>query len=229
MTKAERARQLRYKKPALINLGYQIIINRLDEMMETCYEVRYTFDSDEDTVLAALDDDEEELYEFKMAFSYIEDKISSLSDEISQLDYYGFGDLEKMFDYCTVALIGNRYQLVGFDDAQEDYFSLCGYEKNLAETEAGNHLMRLTKKEMISTIGQCMGITLAFQDIEKQYSDLEFTMNILKDENTTVLKAVKKIDELYDALAQEGFLKYSPEYKEFQKCVEQLPDRLWLE
>lgn len=66
-------------------------------------------------------------------------------------------------DDCTVALIGNRYNTLGYDSEEEDYFSLTGYEQELAQTEAGKRLMRMTKAEMISTIGQCFGITLAFR------------------------------------------------------------------
>ena len=41
--------------------------------------------------------------------------------------------------------------------------------------------MRLTKPEMIATIGQCVGVLLAFYDLRHQYDYLKAAMDVLRD------------------------------------------------
>ena len=97
-----------------------------------------------------------------------------------------FEDFYREFDDATVALIGNRYNLVGYDSEEEDYFSLTSYEEGLAQTEAGKRLCRLTKTEMLSRIGWAFGLMLAFFDLRQKYDYLKATFDILRDENTSL-------------------------------------------
>ncbi len=150
MSKAYRTRNLRYKKPALASMGFEELSIELEEIREACVDIHYFIDQEDDeTLLNALDGNEEEEYEFKMAFADLEAKAYEL-DRI-MYDYYGWDstDFNKMYNDCTVALIGNRYRTLGYDFEEEDYFSLTSYEQKLAQTEAGKRLMRLTKAEMI--------------------------------------------------------------------------------
>lgn len=122
---------------------------------------------------------------------------------------------------------------VGSDGAydvvvKEDYFSLTAYEENLAETEAGKRLMRLTKKDMISTIGQCFGILMAYYDIRQQYDYLQATFDILRDQNTSLLDTIKEIDKLYASADAEGWDSFSDIEKRFDKLLDTLPDDIWI-
>ena len=56
MTKSEHSRALRYKRPALASLGYEMIYSELDSIQETCEEVRWYIDEDDDKLLDALSD-----------------------------------------------------------------------------------------------------------------------------------------------------------------------------
>ena len=134
-----------------------------------------------------------------------------------------------IFDDCTVALIGNRYKTIGFDAEEEDYFSLTSYEQELAFTESGKKLMRMTKQEMIATIGQCLGITLAFMDVRQSYDYLKSTFDILRDENTSMLKKIKEINLAYEAANAENFVSYASQTKDFDRLVEAIPERFWIE
>ena len=64
-----KAKQLRYKHSALESLGSAFLMDRLSEIEEACEDVRYFVDNDEDSLLNALDGDDEEVWEFKMAFA----------------------------------------------------------------------------------------------------------------------------------------------------------------
>lgn len=70
-TKRRKAQQLRYKKPIVRNLNLETISNDLWDIQEECENIRWYTDSEdgEDSLINALDGDEDEAYEFKMAFA----------------------------------------------------------------------------------------------------------------------------------------------------------------
>ena len=80
--KAEKAKGLRYKRPIASGMNLFTIRDELDEMREACEEVRW-FESDEENLVAALDGDEDEAYEFRMAFA---DLCAELDQFYSDLD-----------------------------------------------------------------------------------------------------------------------------------------------
>lgn len=225
---SDHTKALRYKRPALASMGAQEIMLELESIVEACDNVRYYIeqaDSDE-TSLNALDGDEDAEWEFRMAFA----DLSARADQLQALLYdQNFEDFERDFNDATVALIGNRYKLVGFDAEEEDYFSLMSYEKGLAQTEAGKRLSRLTKAEMRSRIGWAFGILLAFFDLRQQYDYLKATFDILRDENTSLLRIIKDIEKAYDETDADNFREWADSTKHFDRLLAALPDRIWLE
>lgn len=180
-------------------------------------------DQDDETLINALDGNEDDAWEFKMMFSDLACKAENLQHTM------GEWIVREKYDDCTVALIGNRYELVGYDSYEEDYYSLTGYDSELATTEAGKRLMHHTKAEIISIVGQCLGVLIAFLDVRQQYDYLKATMDILRDENTSILKQVKEIEKLYEAAAEESFCAWSPVTEKLDVMISYLPDRLWVE
>ena len=75
---------------------------------------------------------------------------------------------------------------------------------------------------MISKIGQCLGIAMAYLDIRYSFDYLKATMDIIRDQNTSVLKVIKAIEEEY-----ERGLDYMG-CAEFEKLLKCLPDEIWL-
>jgi hypothetical protein len=218
--KATRTRNLRYKRPALLSIGWHKITSELYEIYEACELVRWYEEIDEDMLLDALDDDEEAFWEFKAAFANLGAKAETL------IEYLQYSDLgQDVYDDCTVALIGNRYKSVGYDDWEEDYFELTKYEQELAQTDAGKRFMRMTKKEMLSTIGQCVGILIAFLDLRQSYDYLKATMDILKDENIALLNVIKQIEQVYEDANET----YFNDTRVFDRLLSQLPDKIWAE
>ena len=74
LTKYEKARNLRYKRGALASIGFETIIDELYEIEEACGEIHWFFEEDGDNLIAAMDGDEDEVYEFKMALADLEAK-----------------------------------------------------------------------------------------------------------------------------------------------------------
>lgn len=222
MNKAERSRQLRYKKAALAELGYEQIRERLYEISDECANIRWIMDGDIDTLTNALDGDEEEAYEFRMMFA-------ELSAECEQL-WSAIGEYEKQhFDDCAVALIGNRFDAVGYDGYQEDYYSLTSYESELAVSESGKRIMRMTKPEMLQEIGRTLGIILSFQNVQYKYEYLKATMDILNGENTSFLQTIKDIEAAYEKANEDGFHEWERSVKQFERLIGDLPDKTWIE
>lgn len=221
--KAMKAKAMMYKRPALASMGYDSMISELYEIQEACTDVKWYMEQGDDTLLNALGDDEEAEWEFRMAFTDLDGKAYQLIERLQE-------DLiREDYDDCTVALIGNRYESVGYDSYEEDYFHLTSYEAELAQTEAGKRLMRHTKAEMISTFGQCLGTLIAFLDLRQQYDYLKAAMDVLRDENTSLLKLIKEIDEAYDAAEEVGFNSWYAEARRFDQLVRELPERMWIE
>ena len=70
-TKRLKAIQMRYKKPIVKDLNLDKIIEELWGIQEECDDIRWYTDSDDgtDSLINALDGDEDEAYEFRMAFA----------------------------------------------------------------------------------------------------------------------------------------------------------------
>lgn len=221
-TKAEKCRAMIYKRPALASLGYEAIMEELETIQYECDEVRYVFEEDIGTVIDALNGEEEEAFEFRMMFS----ELSAECEQLHTMIYENVADTQE-FDDMTVALIGNRYEMVGFDGYEEDWYSLTGYDRDLGITEAGKRVMRHTKADILSMVGQAMGITMAFMDLRQKHDYLKATMDIIRGEKGAILKTIGEIEKLYDEAEANDF--FNPKCEEFNRLIQVLPDRVWIE
>lgn len=221
-----KAREMRYRKPMLSSIGWYEISEGLNDIETACSEVHWFFD-DEKNLVSAFDGNDDEAWEFRMVFSDIEtnaDRLRCSLDEIIREMYDDSeDDIEDYFNTCTVALLGNRYEVLGFDTYQEDYYSLTRYEMNLATTEAGKKLMRKTKAEIISSIGHCMSIVLAYSDLKTQYDNISSALDILRGTNQGILDTIQKINDAYDKANDEW-----EDQKEYNKLLHSLPDEVWI-
>lgn len=226
--KEQRTRAMRYKRPALASMGYEHIQKELEEIVEACNDVAW-FAGDCDALTAALDGNDEEAHEFMLACSDLSGQAGLLLEQLYEVGEYDPDDVARQYDDCTVTLIGNRYDTVGFDTLQEDYFSLTAYDTELACTEAGKRLMRHTKPEMLSIIGQSVGILVAFLDVRQRYDYLQATLDVLRDESGSVLQAVKAINTAYENAEAARFQDFRQGAQEFERLLWAVPDRMWVE
>jgi len=215
-----KAKNLRYKKAAMETLSFDAIKEELYNIVNECAEIQW-FMSDTETLLNALDGDTEEEFEFRMMFAELEAKCDRLHD----LFYTSY--VTKHFDDMMVGILGNRYKVVGYDFYEEDYFGLTTFEAELAQTESGKLLMRLTKEQLISIWGQCLGIVISFLDIRHKYDYLKATFDILRDRNTSILKLVKDIDEVYEKAIEDK--PWGEHSRLLDNLIAALPDQIWIE
>lgn len=225
MTKAEKARQMMYKRPVLDSLNFRDMLDELETIQTECDDASYIMDSDIAALIDALDGEEEQAYEFRTLFADLSAQCEQLQEAIYNNEISG-GE----FDDMAVSLIGNRYEMIGYDYAEEDWRSLTGYDAGLAATEAGKRIMRHTKAEMLSMIGQVLGTLLSFLDLRQKYDYLEATIEIVKGSNRALLDTVREIEKAYDAATEVKYGFYDDKaVKAFDKLLSTLPDKVWVE
>lgn len=219
-TKRFKARQLRYKKPIVKDINLEKITCDLWDIQEECEAVHWYFDTDDDTLINALDGDEDEAYEFKMMFA-------DLCAECDRM----FNDLREewvpeCFDVFFVAAgsgeLGGGY--LGWDSYEQDYLGISSYEDLFAENEAKKKLRRMTKDDLIDASRQCMRVLYAYIGLRNRYDSLKAAMDILRDKNTAYLQMVKRLDEIYDKSEKDDFWQNS----EWKMITDNLPQEAWI-
>lgn len=223
-TKRFKAKQLRYKKPIAKNLNLDSLTQDLWDIQEACEEVHWYTDSDDgnDSLINALAGDEDEAYEFKMAFSDLCAECERMIEDIQE------EWVPECFDIFFVA--AGADDLLGWDSYEQDYYGISQYESGLAENDSRDRLKRMTKDELIDASRQCFKVYQAYIGLRNRYDSLKAAIDILRDQNTGVLQAVKEIEKLYDAAQkkQGNYAEYSKEWKEFERCTDALPQEAWI-
>lgn len=124
-------------------------------------------------------------------------------------------------------MLGRGYEIVGYDQFQEDYFHLTMYESQFANETCKKRLMSMTKENLIATAGQCIGSLMSFLDIRHSYDCLKSTLDILRDERAEVMKNVKGISEAYDKVQENPYNREARNL--YESLLERLPDVAWVQ
>ena len=192
-TKRRKAEQLRYKKTIAKKLNLEEIRQELWDIQEECENVHWFFDTDEETLINALDGNEDEAYKFKMMFG---DLCAECEKMFEDLDEEWVPDC---FDKFFVAIgAGESYGgLFGYDSYEQDYFGLSCINA-FAENESKKYLKRMTKDDLIAAARQCFRIYQSYIALRYRYDCLKASMDILRDKNTGYLQMVKQIDAVYE-------------------------------
>lgn len=227
-SKAEKAKQLRYKKPIVKNLNLDTITQDLWDIQEACEDVHWFTDSEggKETLINALCGDEDEAYEFKMAFADLCAECEMMFNDLNE------EWVPECFDIFFVSAgAGETYGgLLGFDEWEQDYFGIGGLD-SYAEDEAKKKLKQMTKDDLIAATRQCFRVYSAYIGLRNRYDSLKAAIDILRDENTGIIQVVKKIEELYEEAQkqQDRYAEYSKEWKEFERYTDSLPQEAWIQ
>ena len=226
--KINKAKNLRYKKPIVNHLNLDFIKQDLWDIQSDCEEVRWYIDSEdgEDSLVNALDGDDDEAYEFKMAFADLCAECEEMCEDLEQ------EWIPDCFDILFVAAGSGKScgGLLGFDEYEKDYYGISHYEEIFAEDEAKKKLKKMTKDDLIAATRQCFKVYHAYIGLRTRYDSLKAAIDIMRDNNTAVLQAVKEIERLYDeASAQQGcYARYSQEWRDFERYTDALPQEAWI-
>lgn len=225
-TKRQKARQLRYKKPIVKNLNLDSIKEELFDIQGQCEDVHWYFDTDDDTLINALDGNEDEVYEFKTMFA-------DLCEECEQMQY----DLEA--EWVPELLISFLWRQ-GLGATMGDIWGMIHMSRIILVYHVPMHLRRmkqkilkqLTKDNLIAAARQCFKVYQAFIGLRHRYDCLKAAMDILRDQNTGYLQLVKKIEELYYKADEDtmGFrYPYGKVVAELDRFLNNLPQEAWIQ
>lgn len=226
-TRRIKAMNLRYKKPIAKGLNLDDIRNSLWDISEACAEVQYYIDGDDETLLNALAGDEDDAYEFKMMFSTLSAECEQMLNDLDN-EY-----IPEYFDLFFAAA-NKGGEMLGFDTYEGDYYGLGSHESRFANEEAVKKIKTLTKDQLIEAIQCCFGIYQAYIGLTYRYDCIKSAMDILRSENTSYLKTIKEIEDLYEKANEEteGF-KYrflqSSTIKNFDSLLENIPQEAWIQ
>lgn len=223
-TKQKKARQLRYKKPIVKDLNLMNIKQELWDIQDECESVHWYFDTDEDTLINALDGNEDEAYEFKIMFADLCAECERMQDDLEE------EWVPDCFDKFFVAIgAGEDYGgLLWYDAYEQDYFGLSCSDA-YAEDESKKALKRMTKDDLIAAARQCFRIYESFIALRHRYDCLKAAMDILRDQNTGYLQMVKQIEGVYEKAEKEGFHKWNKTTMELDRILNNLPQEAWIQ
>ena len=241
--RAERAKKLRYKRPACKSLNWFAIREDLSEMSEDIGSAQW-MDGAYDALSETFGDDEESLtFEFQVAFSSLAGEIEQMYDDMDELQraqeaYFYTPDSDEcddppqLFDLFFPA-IDYTDDLMGYDIEEHDYYGIEPGLDDYTRRQAKERLKRLTKDQLIDMAGLCMEIARQYMSLRARYDGLSASINILKGRHEEMMTVVKGIEALYDKAESEskGF-QYnfmSESLPKLDKMLYQLPDRLWVE
>src|SRR5699024_8012037 len=181
-----KARAMRYKKSIDKELNEADIASRLWEIAEECDELQQDLDND---VLTALDGDNDEENEFKLLAADISAACERLSDNVQP-----FPD---GFDDFFVGIGSAELGVSGYDTYECDFYELDDFETGLARSAARERLMRLTKTELLTAAERCFAVAFTYLELRQKYDSLKAAFDVIKDDNLSLLKTIKELDELY--------------------------------
>lgn len=226
-TRRQKAKNLRYKKPIVKNLNLDFIIQDLCDIQGECEEVRWYTDSEDgtDSLVNALDGDDDEAYEFKMAFADLCAECDQMRMDLRE------EWVPECFDIFFVAAgAGDSYDgILGYDSFEQDYFGISCTDA-WAEDEAKKKLKQLTKDELIVSVRQCLKVYQAYIGLRNRYDSLKAAIDILREQNTGYLQTVMEIERLYKAVSEDCWTrhKYSKESQDWERYTDSLPQEAWI-
>lgn len=226
-TKRFKAKNLRYKKPIVRNLNLAFITQDLWDVQEECENVRWYTDSEdgEDSLINALDGDEDEAYEFKMAFSDLCAECERMFEDLRE------EWVPECFDIFFVAAGASDSGggLLGWDAYDQDYMGISCTD-SFAEDEAKKKLKQMTKDDLIAATRQCFKVYNAYIGLRNRYDSLKAAIDILRDQNTGLMQTVKEIEKLYAAVTEDEWARkdWSNQSVEWRRCTDALPQEAWI-
>ncbi len=224
--KQQKAKNLRYKRPIAQYMSLDSIREAIWDMGDLISDVQW-FIEDEENLVHAMNGDEDEAYEFKLAFSDLAGELEEFEEDLQ--NEYIPDCFDDLFPAAGVDFYGGY---LGYDVYEHDYYGLQPYEYKRAEEEAEKRICRLTKKELLEAVGACLKVYSAYVALQYRYDCLEASLKIIQEKNLEVLKAAKAIEEQYEiAEADSDHFRYSygKEVDKLDKLLANVPQEYWIQ
>jgi len=221
--RASRAAALRHKKSILGRLDYYSILDELNDIEAGCSEIAWF---DDENITALLGNDGESDNEFRLIATELFNEACGLLAQLNDENWQSGVDIKEVFDDVMNAMAGSSEPRFGYDTYLEEDCLLTNYECGLAKDAAKKRLSKYTKEQILNLTGECFDIALKWLDIVSGYDYLNATLGVMKDDKTAILKAIKRVDDAYNAAASNDF--YGKEGSRFDNIVSDLPEDVWV-
>lgn len=198
-----------WKKSIIQNLDFNSIVDWL-----------YEIDNNGDAY--GYDREESGYYnDYKELFDELAEGAYKMLEAIDEYDCYGY--LSDHWDDMVVALLGKTHNVLGYDTVETDYFMLSGeYEENRATEEAIKRIKRLSKDEIIHTFQKVLRTLVLFFDLKASHDCLTAIVDELDEKGALLSEKNNQINILYEDLTGKNG-------EDFDRLVENLPQRMWVE
>lgn len=217
----KKARELRWKKPLVHELNLDDIRMNLSEMEEACSNVRWYLGKEVEELEELLGEDD--AFEFQNSFSALSGDIYQVQNQLDEIW------IPEYFDDFLAAVHPEGKDVYGYDEYEEDSFRLDGYMAEFACQEAGERMQRKTKKELIDCCHTVLGVVCLYMSIKYRFDSLSAAFDVLMERSEKQLRAVREIEEAYEAAEKEGFDEWNEATRKLDKLIRELPDRIWIE
>lgn len=222
--RADRAFSLRHTRSFLERINYEYILTALSDIKDECCEMAYFDDKD---ITELLGNDGESDNEFRLIAQSLFETANSLynrlTDQRTSDKGFNVGDV---FDTVLTATAAISEPRLGYDTYVEEDCELSDYECGLAKSAAQKRLAKYTKDQLLSIFGECFDIVWKWLDLIQGYDYLSATLGVMKDDKIAILKAIKRVDNAYNAAANNDFVG-EPSY-EFEHIISDLPQEMWV-
>lgn len=159
--------------------------------------------------------------EYKEQFDDLSDGAFRLWDALDNSDYSDYS-LRDIWDDMTVALLGYQEKVLGFDQVEEDYFSMLTFLEDAAVQEAEKRLMRFSKEQLIKNFRKVLTTLVLFFDIKAAHDCLTSIVEELDERGAILERKNEKINRLYEDLT-------GANAKDFDEIIQGIPPRMWVE
>lgn len=161
--------------------------------------------------------------EYKEQFDELSDGAYRLLDAITEHGYcLGGCSVRDIWDDMTVALLGYQEKVLGYDQAEEDYYAMLACQEDFAVEEAEKRLMRFTKEQLIRNFRKVLTTLILFLDIKASHDCLTSIVEELDLRGAILERKNEHINKLYEDLT-------GANADDFDRIIEGIPQRMWVE
>lgn len=162
--------------------------------------------------------------EYKEQFDELADGAYRLEEALNEYNGYTGESMSDIWDDMTVALLGHKEKVLGFDTVEEDYYSMLDCEEDGAVEEAEKRLMRFTKEQLIKNFRKVLTTLVLFFDIKAAHDCLTSIVEELDERGAILERKNESINRLYEDLTGSG-----AKDEDFDKIISGIPPRMWVE
>lgn len=209
-----------WKKSILENLTFYDVVEWLEEVGED--GDMYGYERGD----SGYYNDYKELFDELSAGAYALEEAANTANDTWRfgIDY---GEESTVWDDVMVAMLGPLYTTLGYDVTELDYFHIVNsWDDDTAQEEAKKRLSRLTKEQLINTVGKVFQIMALFWDLKAAHDCLTAVVDELNYKGAILEEKNNAIDKLYEEYTGKDAEEFEARFEEITKT---LPERMWVE